>query len=289
MFHYVVEDIPHAVVSLVALNSKDVIMHCSSDVDTFFGQLPISHKSMAKIALGLSLGSIVLGLVSKSMQMIAMTIATSGQDVDGVDSHASHGRNPVHRGSLVAAFSRIEREAPAIISQLMDMVSDSSSQPSEHGEDPDRSEDGRGSCVYDDAARPRDSVMAAAEQLADTDSFRVRRMLDANPGLANRLLGIIGSSAASSGSSDIGPTEGRAVDEIAVGMTVEFYSKYTCAWLVGKVVEVGAGLVTCQYTSPQTGLMMYVDNIDAMDEEAIRPARAFPLTRGARRGPSGAE
>ena len=92
------------------------------------------------------------------------------------------------------------------------MVSDSSSQSSEHREDPDRSEEGRGSCVHDDVAGPRDSVTAAAEQLAAADSVRMRRMLDANPGLVDRLLGVIGSSVASSGSRDIGTTEGRAVD-----------------------------------------------------------------------------
>ncbi len=119
MFHYLIEDIPHAVVSLIALYATtvhDSLDECSlrhhSSIDTFFGRLPVSHDVVAKAALVVSLGSIIIGLVSKSMQQMTVTITAGDQAL-----------LPAGEDSLSETMDSAVLERPSVSESLRDLVS----------------------------------------------------------------------------------------------------------------------------------------------------------------------
>jgi hypothetical protein len=63
LFHYLVEDIPHAMTSL-ALISADHNLECGAD----------ENPTIAKLSLVFSLGSILLGIISKTIQQLTVAI-----------------------------------------------------------------------------------------------------------------------------------------------------------------------------------------------------------------------
>ena len=61
MFHYLVEDIPHALTSIAVIAAgRDHALQCGED------------PTIAKISLAVSLGSIVIGIISKTMQHLTI-------------------------------------------------------------------------------------------------------------------------------------------------------------------------------------------------------------------------
>ena len=63
MFHYLVEDIPHAMTSLAVISAGHT-MGCGAD----------EHPTIAKLSLVLSLGSILIGIISKTIQQLTIAI-----------------------------------------------------------------------------------------------------------------------------------------------------------------------------------------------------------------------
>jgi hypothetical protein len=104
MFHYLVEDIPHALISFVVLRSGDI-----SELETdirFYGQLVATHETMAKLSLVVSLGSIVIGMISSSLQMMTLTITTADDRLSA-------------EGHLSAPIS-LDRVRPSVAQALFD-------------------------------------------------------------------------------------------------------------------------------------------------------------------------
>ena len=87
MYHYLVEDIPHAVLSVAVLvlanhergrESGDTMGACAEGDFDLFGWV-ISHTHVAIASLAVSLGSIVFGIVAKAMQQVTVTIMNDAE------------------------------------------------------------------------------------------------------------------------------------------------------------------------------------------------------------------
>jgi hypothetical protein len=68
LFHNLIEDIPHALVSIAKLRTED---SCQMDGDWFADSKDV-ERTVAIVSLVFSVSSIVFGVVNKSMQLLAM-------------------------------------------------------------------------------------------------------------------------------------------------------------------------------------------------------------------------
>jgi hypothetical protein len=156
MFHYLIEDIPHAVISLVALYG-DEQLQCQPEVDLSGLPLHVDPQTLSRWALWVSLISMALGVVSKSFQTIsnAITTDTSGSDLEDLHQLAQDANGDlISRSSLAAAVERIEQElagsrGTGLAARLASMVTSNSS------DDQDYLNPGR-------ASRPRDSRVSVS-------------------------------------------------------------------------------------------------------------------------------
>lgn len=115
-------------------------LECGGDADFLLSWLNITPEQLAKTALLLSLGSVVIGGISKSMQMLTMTITASRSETFYEDERAHLGI----RGSLAAALQRIEQDAQnsragALLAQLQGVLG---STPHHHDDNPANAERG---------------------------------------------------------------------------------------------------------------------------------------------------
>ena len=78
MYHYLVEDIPHAVLSVAVLVLGDKMGACAGGDFNLLGWV-ISHTHVAIASLTVSLGSIVFGIVAKAMQQVTVTIMNDAE------------------------------------------------------------------------------------------------------------------------------------------------------------------------------------------------------------------
>lgn len=159
LYHYLIEDIPHAVISLVALYGGEQ-MQCQPEVDLSGLPLHVDPQTLSLWALWASLISMALGVVSKSFQTISNTITTdtSGSDLEDLQQLAQDANGDlIPRSSLAAAVERIEQElrstagsrSTGLAARLASMVTSNSS------DDQDYLNPGR-------ASRPRDSRVSVS-------------------------------------------------------------------------------------------------------------------------------
>lgn len=138
------------------------LMQCQSEVNTL-SWLHMDPDTLALYALGASVISMALGVVSKSFQTISNTITTdtSGSDLEGLQQLAQDQNGGfIPRSSLAAAVERIEQElrntgerGHGMAARLGSMLTSNSS------EDGDYLDPGR-------ASRPRDPHVSVDDALA---------------------------------------------------------------------------------------------------------------------------
>jgi uncharacterized membrane protein YdcZ (DUF606 family) len=94
MFHYWLEDIPHALVSITLLS----LDHC--DENDVLGPLPIGSQDIAWASLACSLGSMLFGVISKMMQLLTMAAITTTNE-------GAQNDRPTMRTSVADAFAKL--------------------------------------------------------------------------------------------------------------------------------------------------------------------------------------
>jgi hypothetical protein len=101
MYHYLVEDLPHTIVSLALLQAQTgAVSRCEPGADTY--HLPLADKTIAWLALCLSIGSMLFGVVRKTIQLLAQRVS---RPIDGLLT-ALDGNG--QRASFIAAVARVE-------------------------------------------------------------------------------------------------------------------------------------------------------------------------------------